>query len=145
MHNREFISILPDRFSDWMLTGVFYAAVHAVESLIAFDGLPNHTSHEARNQTLRTVRRYQQVWRHYRELYDASQTTRYDCDPNLWIPSADVKAVWIPQYLYPLEQSVRKLIGDTSEWKKIEWRTTIPATPSPSSEHKGSPPTDVPH
>src|SRR5688572_22138776 len=111
MHNREFVAFLPDRFADWMLTGVFYAAVHAVETLVAFDGLTNHTSHEARNQTLRTVRRYHFIWKHYRELYNASQTTRYHADPTSWIPADDVKTVWIPNYLYPLERSVQKLTG----------------------------------
>lgn len=121
MHNREFISFLPDKFCDWMLTGAFYAAVHAIEALIAFDGQTNHTSHETRNAVLKSVRRYQQIWRHYRELYNASQTTRYHSAPNEWIPADQIKTVWIPNYLYPIEKSVQKLIGETEALPLIDW------------------------
>lgn len=121
IHNREFIATLQEKYCDWILTGAFYAAVHAVETLIAFDGQPNHTSHETRNRVLRTVRRYQQIWKHYRELYNGSQTTRYHCSPNDWIPADQIKAVWIPNYLYPIEKSVQKLIGETKALPLIEW------------------------
>ena len=72
LHNREFIATLPDKFCDWILTGAFYAAVHAIETLIAFDGQPNHTSHESRNNVLKRVKRYEHIWKHYRELYNGS-------------------------------------------------------------------------
>jgi len=124
MHNREFIGVLPEEFCDWMLTGAFYAAVHAIEALIAFDGQRNHTSHETRNEVLKSVKRYQQIWRHYRELYNASQTTRYHASPTEWIPVDQIKTVWIPNYLYPIERSVQKLIGDASTLPPIAWKTT---------------------
>jgi hypothetical protein len=127
MHNREFIAVLPDNFSDWMLTGAFYAAVHATETLIAFDGQPNHASHESRNQVLRSVKRYEHIWKHYRELYNGSQTTRYYCKPEDWIPAADIKTIWIPQYLYPLEKSVLKLMGDSQHLPLI-WGAPPTAT-----------------
>lgn len=132
LHNRAFIAILPDEYADWMLTGAFYAAVHAVESLIAFDRLPNHASHETRNRTLKTVRRYQQIWKHYHELYNGSQTSRYHCDPNAWIPAQDIKQIWIPHYLYPIERSVLKLIGDPGALPPITWQPP-PVPPTPPS------------
>src|SRR5262245_38867200 len=121
LHNREFIGYLPEKFCDWMLTGAFYAAVHAIEALIAFDGQRNHTSHETRNAVLKSVKRYESIWKHYRELYNASQTTRYHSTPSEWIPAEQIKTVWIPHYLYPIEKSVQKLIGDTTSLPAIEW------------------------
>ncbi len=122
LHNREFIATLPDKFCDWILTGAFYAAVHAIETLIAFDGQPNHTSHESRNHVLKRVKRYEHIWKHYRELYNGSQTTRYHPAPNDWIPTVQIKTVWIPNYLYPIENSVQKLIGETTPLSPITWQ-----------------------
>ena len=122
MHNREFIGILPEKFCDWMLTGAFYAAVHAIETLVAFDGQPTHTSHEARNNVLKRVQRYQHIWKHYRELYNGSQTTRYHAAPHEWIPADKIKTLWIPNYLYPIEKSVQKLIGETTPLSPITWQ-----------------------
>ncbi len=131
VHNRQFIASLQETYCDWMLTGAFYAAVHAVETLIAFDGQPNTTSHEARNQVLKNVKRYQQIWRHYRELYNASQTTRYHCAPQDWIPSNDIKTIWIPNYLYPIEKSVQKLMGDQDRLPLIAWNDAPALPPTP--------------
>ncbi len=58
IHNREFVGTITDTYCDWILTAAFYAAVHAFETLVAHDGLPNHTSHEERNKTLTHTNRY---------------------------------------------------------------------------------------
>jgi hypothetical protein len=126
MHNREFIGTLQDKYCDWMLTGAFYAAVHAVETLMAFDGLPNNTSHESRNEVLKKTNRYKQIWKFYHPLYNASQTTRYHCAPNEWIPVTQVKTEWIPHYLVPLEKSVQKLIGEATPLPAITWGNSLP-------------------
>jgi hypothetical protein len=104
------------------LTGAFYAAVHAVECLFAYDNLPNHTSHESRNATLKKLNRYQQVWKHYHVLYNTSLTTRYDCNPASWLPAQKIKQELIPKYLYPLERSVQKLTADAQAIQAITWK-----------------------
>lgn len=121
LHNRSFVSMLPGSHCDWMLTGAFYAAVHAVESLVAHDSLPNHTSHEGRNRTLKNTNRYRKIWKHYHVLYNASLTTRYHCDPNSWIPLEEIKEKLILKELYPLEKSVLKLTDREEELPKIKF------------------------
>lgn len=120
-HNRSLVSMLPSSHCDWMLTGAFYAAVHAVESLVAHDSLPNHTSHEGRNRTLKNTNRYRKIWKHYHVLYNASLTTRYHCDPDSWIPVQQIKDNLIRRELYPLEKSVLKLTGREEELPVIEF------------------------
>jgi hypothetical protein len=95
-----------------MVVATFYAAVHAVETLFAFDRTRIHGSHTDRNQTLKTVQRYQAIWRHYRPLFDAARTARYEVEARLWISVEDVKTRLV-QELYGVERSVLKLTGST--------------------------------
>src|SRR5438105_3378874 len=93
LHNRRFIATIADTYPDWMVTVVFYTAMHAVQTLLATDGAGVPGTHAARNQTLKGTRRYQKIWEHYRPLYDAAIVARYHCsdDPGAWIPLRDVK------------------------------------------------------
>ena len=120
-HNRAFVGTINDAYCDWILTAAFYAAVHAVETLVAHDGLPNHTSHEARNQTLQKTNKYKQIWKHYHTLYNVSLTTRYHCSPDTWISAEQIKKKLIPSYLYPVEKSVQKLLGDAEKLPVVTW------------------------
>jgi len=132
LHHRNFLGTISDEFADWMLTVAFYVAVHAVEALVANDNLPNHTSHEARNRTLKQTNRYAKVFRHFHPLYNASITTRYHASPADWVPVADVKTL-ISKNLYPLENSVQKLMSIDLKLQPIEWcseTSTTEATPS---------------
>jgi hypothetical protein len=121
LHNRKFVGTIDDAYCDWILTAAFYAAVHAVETLVAHDGLPNHTSHDSRSTTLQKTNKYKQIWKHYHTLYNASLTTRYHCSPSLWVPVKEIKDKLIPTYLYPIEKSVQKLLGDATDLGIIKW------------------------
>lgn len=120
-HNRKFLGQIPDGFPDWMVTATFYTAVHAIEALFAHDKLPASSNHDNRRQVLRSVNRYQQIYKHFDPLYQASRVARYQCDPNSWLPVEDVKSELIPRYLYPLEQSVRKLIKEQATLFEPVW------------------------
>jgi hypothetical protein len=114
LHNRRFVSTIADEYADWMVTVLFYAALHAVETLLAHDRVMAIAGHTARNQTLKTVNRYRQVWIHYRPLYDAAHTAPYDPAPASWLPVDDVKSKLVVT-LYALEKSVLKLTGSASQ------------------------------
>ncbi len=49
-------------------------------------------------------------------------TTRYHCAPSQWIPAEKIKDDLIPNFLYPLEKSVQKLLADNTDLGKITWK-----------------------
>jgi hypothetical protein len=109
-HNRQFVKSVPDTYADWMVTVMFYASLHAVEVLFAHDGTRTYAGHTDRNQTLKSVNRYKQIWANYRPLFDASRTARYDPTLASWLPVERVKTQLV-KHLYALEQSVLRLTG----------------------------------
>ncbi len=108
------MSTITDDYADWMVVVVFYTALHAVETLLANDRITVIAGHTARNQTLKSVNRYKQVWTHYRPLYDAARTARYDPTPTAWLPVQAIKSRLVVD-LYALEKSVQKLTGSTTQ------------------------------
>ena len=110
LHNRAFLGTVGDDYADWMVAVMFYAALHAVETLFAHDKMRVHASHTERNQTLKNLNRYKKIWHHYRPLYETARTARYDPAPADWIPAEEVKSRLVG-HLYGLEKSVLKLAG----------------------------------
>lgn len=110
LHNRDFVGSIDERFTDWLVAAMFYTALHAVETVFAFDKINPHTSHTARNQTLKTVNRYRRIWMSYRPLLEAGRSARYDCEASAWISPQVAKTI-LARHLYAIEKSVSKLIG----------------------------------
>lgn len=122
LHNRQFVAQIPDDYADWIVTAMFYTALHAVEVLFAHDHTRAHANHTERNQTLKRIRRYEKIWLNYRPLLDASRTARYDVNaPSSWLPVADVKS-HLAQKLYNVERSVLKLTGASRESLDPIWK-----------------------
>ena len=79
-HNVETASFLNqnEKWHDWTATTTFYAALHVVDAVLAADGPAGHgQSHDERAAILKTTKRYEQIWRHYRPLFAASLVARY--------------------------------------------------------------------
>lgn len=72
--NQAFLETIPDEFSDWLAIVAFYKAVHLVEAVFARQGVPSH-NHAQRNRRLK--RRYPEIWKNFRPLYNASTLLRY--------------------------------------------------------------------
>jgi hypothetical protein len=71
----DYLCLKIEDFPGWVTTVAFYKALHVIEALFAVDGAGRggHTDrHEERNSRLRETRRYQQLWKFYRPLYQAS-------------------------------------------------------------------------
>jgi hypothetical protein len=118
-HNRAFIATIDPGFPDWAVTAAFYTAVHAVDALLKKDEVSGIVSHEARNRTLMNTNKYARIWRLYRPLYALSQVVRYDAAPRMWIPWQMIDAQVLRCHLYPLEASVRKLMGGSDDLPPI--------------------------
>jgi hypothetical protein len=110
-HNRRFLGLVPKAYPDWMVTVTFYVALHAVDALLAHDGVARVNSHETRNEVLIRTKRYQQIWKYYQPLHDLSRRIRYLAEPGTWVPVEEMSTQVWGRYLYPIEKSVGNLIG----------------------------------
>ena len=110
-HNRSFAATIQPQYPDWIVTALFYVVLHAVDTLLAYDKVQRVTSHDARNTVLIDTSRYQQIKKHYLPLYSLSQVVRYLADPVQWLPSEQIGQEVVKRYVYPIEKSVQKLIG----------------------------------
>lgn len=119
-HNRRFVATISAEFPDWIITGIFYVALHAVDSLLAYDHVSGVTSHQGRNRVLFETNRYTQIRKHYIPLYDLARTVRYLADPQAWLPADQIAQNVIRRYLYPLERSVQKLTNQAPEFAPLQ-------------------------
>lgn len=110
-HNRDFLARTSLQFHDWIVTITFYTALHAVDVLLIHDNVSGIHSHDTRNTTLARTNRCKQINQHYKPLYGLARTVRYLADPRKWVPPEEVEFRVIKGYLYPIEESVQKLIG----------------------------------
>jgi hypothetical protein len=121
--NQHAIDYLCQRLNDfpgWTTTVAFYKALHIVEALLAVDGC--HTdSHEERNRVLKKTKRYQQIWRFYRELYQASLIARYLREDQAgkdyevfskYMSPEDVRRLALGHWLRQIQNSAKNLTGD---------------------------------
>lgn len=122
-HNRSFLSVIPPQYPDWIVTVAFYTAVHAVDSLLARDR-QTVTSHEARNDILIRTNRYQKIRTHCLQLYDLSRTVRYLAKPAKWVPTHLIMEKVIRELLYPIENSVQKLIEGELQLPPVSLQTS---------------------
>jgi hypothetical protein len=107
-HNRAFLSTISQDYPDWIVTVCFYVAVHAIDTLLANDGI-YPTNHDTRNEVLFKTNRYLAINRVYIPLYSLSRTVRYFADPKAWIRIEDIQPRVLGNYLYPIEKSVSHL------------------------------------
>ncbi|MCA9072412.1 MAG: hypothetical protein KDA84_25985, partial [Planctomycetaceae bacterium] len=57
---------------EWICVVAFYRALHLVEVLFTHDNKSHGNNHESREKLLKHTKRYQQVYKHYRPLWDIS-------------------------------------------------------------------------
>lgn len=118
-HNRSLIGQIPASHPDWIVTVVFYTAVHAVDTALAFDGLVPW-SHETRFETIAASNRYARIGKLYHPLYDLCRKVRYTATPDLWIPREQIDQQVVRGILLPLENSVMNLINAKLELPTID-------------------------
>lgn len=88
-HNERFLlGIDEDEFCDWLATVAFYAALHLVEKLRAFEN-EHSLNHADRRQFVRA--RHPQIFVPYRQLHDTSRRMRYEIGPRLWLLPAHAR------------------------------------------------------
>ncbi|MEK6238848.1 MAG: hypothetical protein N2C14_29385 [Planctomycetales bacterium] len=113
---------IDEDFSPWTAVVAFYKAVHVVETLFACDSNApeKHTDgHTRRNDLLRRTKRYQNIWKHYRPLFQASMIARYlNADSNSddvfsrYMSREKVKETLVDHHLKQVQKSVEKLLKE---------------------------------
>ncbi len=74
----DYLILGGDAYTAWIVTIAFYKALHMIEAVLAEQNPPCHNvDHGTRNDLLKKTRKYQQLWKHYSPLYQASLVARY--------------------------------------------------------------------
>ncbi len=108
LHNRDLLTKLPASHYDWVVAVAFYAALHAVETLFAEDGVQAVSNHGDRFAALRQNKSYDKIHDSYHQLYDLAYTTRYSAEPGRWIRFEDVESRVLNGLLLSIERSVAR-------------------------------------
>lgn len=79
-HNEEFVAIFnlnTTPYIDWMVAGLFYAALHYIDSFLALHGI-HPSQHDVRDGCIIKVRDLSPIWIDYRHLKDDRRAAQYD-------------------------------------------------------------------
>lgn len=82
-HNEEFIASFDldsTPYLDWVVTAIFYAALHFIDSYLATKGI-HLSSHRGRDSLIWAVRDLRPIYSAYRRLKHRSEQARYDAVP----------------------------------------------------------------
>ena len=109
-----------DEFPQWVTTIAFYKALHIVEAILAAEG-KHCDDHAARNLLLKSTRRFQHIWKHYRPLFNDSLVARYLREDgnsptydvfSRYLSPSDVRTQVLGHRLRQIEQSARTLLRE---------------------------------
>lgn len=110
-HNRRFARTIEPQFRDWQINVVFYTALHAVDAAIAKIGL-RVTDHSERIRVVLENDAFAGVRNAYMNLYRISRVTRYDAEPDHWLPQQYLSVSdLVEDLLRPIELGLAPLLG----------------------------------
>ena len=110
-HNRRFARTIECNFRDWQINVIFYTALHAIDAALASLGV-KVTNHAERNEKVRTNASFSGVRNQYLNLYRISCVTRYDANPDEWLPQEYLTVQDLVSHLLrPIETECGQLIG----------------------------------
>ena len=107
-HNQQVIAHLQaadDVYLDWVITAMFYTALHLVDQVLYHNARLNPRNHRERHAAIGQQPALAPVYRDYRELERQSRRSRYDC--------ADFtlqEVQWLAERLARIEQLVDSLV-----------------------------------
>ena len=110
-HNRAYLQSIPAEYPDWQVTACLYVTIHAIEALLTADGAKARSRHQDRLQILQAEKRYERIYEAFHVLYNLAHVTRYSARPGRWTPRAKIEGEVVKRLVYPIENSVRKLLA----------------------------------
>lgn len=105
-HNEDFVGIFDLQSSpylDWVLTSIFYSAIHYVEAVLAINGR-HPISHLQRNTFIDLYINNSNVYDDHRDLMEDSRDARYRCITvsETAINESKLKLENIKKHLFPI-------------------------------------------
>lgn len=79
-HNENFVASFnldSTAYLDWAVTGIFYAALHYIESLLAIQNV-HPSTHTSRDHVFQKQQNLKPIYNQYRILKTRSENARYD-------------------------------------------------------------------
>jgi len=109
LKNIDFYENISAIHPDWAMTGLFYSALHFVDSFLATrtdDGI-HPENHDYRNDCVRKVSDLKPIYPYYRALQDFGHRARYKMDAFTQKQVDDANT----RYLNPIKEQVDQLLG----------------------------------
>ncbi len=81
-HNQSFalsLDLATTPYRDWVVTAVFYAALHLVEWFLTSQGHVSRRDHQLRDSYLARFAQLRAIYADYTELRFQSEAARYEC------------------------------------------------------------------
>ena len=119
-HNREFAKTIDGNYQDWQINVIFYTALHVIDAALVSLGVPV-SDHTNRNDQVRTNEAFAAVRNPYLNLYRISRITRYDADPDRWLPQKYLTVTdLVEDLLRPIEASMGPLINKSVKFEPLK-------------------------
>lgn len=118
-HNRAFAKTIDGQYRDWQINVIFYTALHVIDAALVSLGV-TVSEHSQRNDLVRTNESFAQVRNQYLNLYRISRVTRYDADPDQWLPQKYLGVGdLVEDLLKPIENGVGPLISKSVKFEPL--------------------------
>jgi hypothetical protein len=139
----QYLLLRIEDYPQWVVTVAFYKALHIVEAMFAADRKSTKKdtdNHETRNRLLKTERRYQKIWGHYRVLWNDSLVARYlkegetfdSKNPPFkflsYVPADKILSQHINHHLHQILESARIILDDPSFLADCNFKATAKQT-----------------
>lgn len=106
------------RFSEWITSIAFYKALHVIDAMLDEDDSPMPHDHRRRAEILKSDPRFDNVYKHYHALWNASCIARYMSDLKHvefrtfadYLPPDDVPSQMVRHRLHQVEESALKFM-----------------------------------
>jgi hypothetical protein len=119
-HNRKFAKTIASEFRDWQINVIFYAALHLVDAALVRLG-QNVADHSSRNEQVKINAAFATSRDQYLNLYRISRITRYDADPDKWLPQKYLTVTdLVEDLLKPIENGLGPLLGKSVKFDPLK-------------------------
>jgi hypothetical protein len=112
--NRKLATLIDSTYRDWQINIIFYAALHAIDAALIKLGV-TVSDHNGRNSAIKSNASLVMARDAYLNLYRICRITRYDPDPDNWIPKQYLTVVDLAEAtLKPIKNGITPILSKIS-------------------------------
>jgi hypothetical protein len=106
--------LIDSTYRDWQINIIFYAALHAIDAALIKLGV-TVSDHNGRNSAIKSNASLVMARDAYLNLYRICRITRYDPDPDNWIPKQYLTVVDLAEAtLKPIKNGITPILSKIS-------------------------------